>query len=289
MIKLLEHRTPMKEVVLTEGPGAGYKIEARDFNLSGIIKDISVSKIGGGNYQLYADYRLYCKCDLQGTLGSMSAESYYYSTGEIQNVPVECSEFILELSSDELKEYIIDKLLEDVPEASSENFDITSIDDNDISLYIDKEMLLDDIDANIGSAISDYVYGGGYMHSTYDGTITDINEGGSSHVGNWLESSGFMGITANIFINDDTDFGKWVIQFVDLAVTGENYEEGYYVVSEYDDVEDAFGDDEEGAAIEYAQEYGYPKVDKVKYYYDINQEPIDWGYERETVWEAEEE
>lgn len=274
------------ERVLTEGPGAGYEIKSWDFEFtSGSINKVSISKLN----DRFGDYRLYGECDLSGTLGTLEAESYFYTTGEIHDIPINCSRFIIYFWTDELKDYVIGGIFEELPEDTEETyetFDIEDIDVDKLDMYIDKEMLLNDIKESLDAATNTCVYGGGYSHSTYDGTITEINEGDDSHIGSWFDNARYLSMTADVFIDDDQDFGKEVIKFVDKAVQGENGSEYIIVCDEYDEDIADFDINEENEAIEYAKshENAY-KVLQCKDWEDVEGDVIDM--DTETIWERD--
>ncbi len=122
----------------------------------------------------------------------------------------------------------------------------------------------------------DYVYGAGWMHSKFDGTIAEID--------NTVKDSDIVYgdiFDIEVFEFDakirDTD----VINYVDKAVTGDNFSYMYTVIDEDGNPGDAFF--EEDDAIEYAKRHHCQAVDKTEYKELFGGE-TEW-LDSEIVWE----
>lgn len=232
----------IKESALNEGAGAGYTIEIKGLSNIGIknARVIDFQEIDEWTKGWIVEVNGYC------TIDTLKADSYYYGTGDIENV-----------SADILKVYV--------------NWYSTA---DDVELRdMDK--------ATLCSYISDYLYenfnemkfnfGGGWMHSTYDGTIGDINDKSGDEV--------------ELKITDSE-----VINYIDKAVQGENTYTQYDIIVDgdtYDTVED------EEEAIRVAEELSSSEdyadsqisVETYNVLYDFYGTPIDDLGVTETIWE----
>jgi hypothetical protein len=136
-------------------------------------------------------------------------------------------------------------------------------------------------DCLVGATVSiDYMYGGGWSHSKFDGTIAEIN--------NLVKDSDIVyGDTFDIEVFEldakirDTD----VIDYVDKAVTGDNIVTEYTVFDSDDEPVDTFF--EKSDAINFAKENHYARVDSEEFIEKANGDQ-DFGH-RETVWENDSE
>ena len=115
------------------------------------------------------------------------------------------------------------------------------------------------------------VFGGGWMHSTYDGTIDAVDEEDGD---------------VNLVITDQE-----AIDYIDTAVQGENYAESYVVTDETDTVLEAFDTEEE--AVAFAKEelktgsYETLTVERYNNYWGYGGEYIDTFGDGEVVWQGE--
>ena len=231
---------------LTEGPGAGYSIETKGLNVDGFITSANVV----GNTDL--GYTIVeCDCKISGYADEIYAQSYYYGTGEIENVPVEVTKVVFQLADAEGRD-----------------------EDGNLDLSILSDIAIDDL--NSAKDIKD-IYGGGWSHSTWDGTLVEATTKDKvkfNGVG-WVTS-------ATIKVTD-----KAVIEFVDKAVQGENTKTTFEVRDEDDDWLESFDTQED--AIEYAKQ-DRRAVEVIRYedYYDIHGETYSTS-ESETVWKREDE
>lgn len=189
----IDKKRSMRERLLKEGPGAGYTITADGFSNVTITSARVIEADGDGGL-----------VEVNGTctIDELHAESYYYGTGKMYDIQADITQV-----------YVNDYDL-----GYDEN--ISEMSEDELIIFV-TEYVKNDIDK------IEYTYGGGYIHSTYDGSIDD----------------GDAQIALQI-----TD--KDAIHFIDIAVVGDNYSEEYRVTTEYNGDIDYFED--EDSAVEYA-------------------------------------
>lgn len=233
---------------LNEGPGAGY-------TLSGIINLNRVQAIRKVTVERETEpyswntHNIFLDCVITGTTEDLEAQSYFYGKG-IGEVPVE-------ITTVELAVHI--------PE------------DEDPNEFAKEHM--DEIEEGLqGLAVKvEYVYGGGYVHSTFDGTISEIDHAVS-------DSDSYDGdVSFELWALDAKITDESVIDYIDKAVTGDTSIEVYAVIDEDGEPVDEFS--EEADAIKFAKENGYPEVRRDIYELLINGDE-DFA-DSETVWEAD--
>lgn len=230
---------PAKERPLNEGPGAGYKIECKGYRVGNADKGaVKVSDFGENAKKLEFD------CRVVGTVDSIHASSYYYGAD------------IEDSDSPELRSFEIDAIMTIVPNDIYENEDEAF------------QAALDEL------GDSEIVYGGGWSHSTYDGTILEYED-----LSRFYDPENFG---ATMFSGHLTN--QETIDFIDKAVQGENIDVLYTI--EVDGAEewdsgwcdsDADLDDEMRAVAEdILTEEPDAEVKSFRYeeFYDINGEPI---------------
>lgn len=225
-------RTKKESKYLREGPGAGYEIEAKghyDSPYNIVIKDIVSDENDYGKW-----CTVHCDFNADVTFDEISFYSYYYGA-----------------------------TLKDI----SANVDVSDY-EIEFDDYEESDITVERCEAAIRWASFDYetVYGGGWSHSTYDGTLSDRE--GEPQV---------------CLSNKSAE----LIYFIDDAVTGDNIFSEYVVYDENEDLEYFFDENE---AIEYAKANNGTEVIK-QYWEDVylNEEERDYiPYgERETVWERD--
>lgn len=255
-----------------EGPGAGYTIHAEDISyVSG--KNIKVESISSTEIILTGDFKF--------KVGTLSAESYYYNTGDISDVDCIANKLSIYLEYTNITEYFnfeealkpnaLKRIKNAIFKSSAKDYDWATTDDvkfndlvdeygyqNDSIIYnyltasdfdIKSSDFISGVDYLIEDFIADnrdssFVYGGGYMHSTYDGQIMSI------------EDNDF----ADMYIDDSTEKGKQTIEYIDKAVQGENVSVEYEVYIDNDFKDGFYNDDDEdedaeNKAIVYAKDY----------------------------------
>ena len=191
---------------IDEGPGAGYFIKAKNFIFeSGGILDITSVETVKTQYSNANAYVIEGTANLKGYVNSMYAKSYYYNTGNIEEAECELTQFKITLYDEDINE--------DKPVAA----------DN-----IDKSTLQKILVDTLRYASSDVVYGGGWSHTTYDGTIVNDKD---------LLDTDYYEVTAVIKLTDSD-----LINYIDKAVQGENYDI-YYQTDDmeiFDTAEEAY-------------------------------------------------
>ena len=181
------------------GAGAGYTITLRNCKIQS-INSISIDEFTETKMGPYIGHEVVVDCDID-VIGDIRAESYMYSCDWIKNVPMTITSATLSIDS---PDGVTEKTVEDAIREGSFN--------------------------------GEGVYGGGYIHSTFDGEfeIDDIAE--SDY---WNDITG-----ATVKINHPN-----IIQFIELAVTGDNKE---YEVRFNNEPIEGFEDEDE--AIEYLKQ-----------------------------------
>lgn len=245
---------------LKEGPGAGYTIDVKDYNVQS-IDNLTLDSIERAGNKYFVGITIKGKCIGKVIANGVHAESYYYGTEELNDVPAEFTWFEYDFTDD----YYIDELiLNDNAVKSrifkdySEDYDsVEDVDYSDFSLEeIFKYLTVEDIDPvsikeyleqEIDDASSSLIYGGGWSHATYDGQLTKDDSG--------AESFDNANITCDMYITN-----KEIIEYIDKAVSGNNTEETYEIIDdEYDDIIESYNtneydlDDVIKKAIEYAE------------------------------------
>lgn len=225
---------------LNEGPGAGYTIHVDGLSLFN-IKSAKVT-------EYVKESGWFVDVDGTCTIDNLSAESYYYGTGIIHDVDARIKKIWVNW-------YWVD-----------EDDDLSNMSESDLCDFITEYAhdRLSDVDFET-------VYGGGWMHSTYDGTIDAIDSE-----------------------RDDVDLvitDQDIINYIDKAVQGENYIDEYYVYSDVYGVVDAF--ESESSAIEVAKsylesgDYDSLTVEHGLNYYDVEGMPIETFDDWEVVWDSD--
>ena len=175
---------------------------------------------------VYTDkgYVIKALCDFVGKVKEFRADSYYSGTGDVDNLPIHCDSFEIRIPLDN------DEVIEEITNGSKE---ITK--DN-----IDADYLAEAVLDVLYTSECSFVYGGGYVHSKYDGQVNDYG-----HLN--YDPYYFDDIKATIYLTNQEDIDK-----VDRMTQGYGYETIYTVFDEDGDIVDSFESEED--AIEFAQE-----------------------------------
>jgi len=159
------------------GAGAGYTIETKDVKITGDIQIYGFDKVREDSNTMFKYDVIEVDCNVPIT-GSVRAESYMYNCDWIKNVPMTVTTVTINFMQYEgAKEVTEADILE--------------------------------ILRNTTNYVGEGVYGGGYIHSTFDGEF-DIRP--SSDYADDIDA-------AVITINHAN-----IVNFIDLAVTGDNRE-----------------------------------------------------------------
>lgn len=284
-------RKPIRESKhrrLTEGPGAGYTIDwtldnIYSVNADGVSVFLNRQEYSGASHRgsLLISCNVKCKAKCSVTIDS--ASSYYYGIpNSIENVDAMITAIYIPIVDESYKyevvsdggEYVVvvskvwyerkfagteisrheslneayDKILQLVEKEVSDNI-------NNESYFYD---LITDLANSEGRKFS-YTYGGGWSHSTYDGTLSAIDEKRYDY------------IDAELL---DAD----IIKFIDEAVQGENYWEYYKVTFNGGWDESYDTKDELKSELSNMNPDELDEIDSVylsREYYDENEEPID--------------
>lgn len=266
-------------MLIKEGPGAGYTITVGDYDVVS-IDDFVVDSI---ELTLYGGLLIKGKCKGKVIANQLIAESYMYSTEELDNISAEFDWFEYEPDSrfmsefikneNELKRRIFDKYKNEdyydtVDDVSideffaDEIFDLLTVDILDIDAI--KNMLKYDIENDSSSM----VYGGGYVHSTYNGQLVETDDSSFNNIY----------LICNLHIAPNEIY-QWCapIEYIDMAVTGENISTTYDIW----DSEDNSDIMESYDSTEYSLE---DIVDKAIKFANDNNIDIEDLYITETTW-----
>jgi hypothetical protein len=269
-------------MLIKEGPGAGYTITVGDYDVVS-IDDFVVDSIELAGTESYAGLLIKGKCKGKVVANQLIAESYMYGTEELNDISAEFDWFEYEYNSDyiseiiknenELKRRIFDKYKNekyydtvddvDIDEfLFPEIFDLITIDILDNSEI--KNMLKYDIENDSSSMI----YGGGYVHSTYNGQLVETDDSSFNNIN----------LVCNLHIAPNEIY-QWCapIEYIDMAVTGENISTTY-------DIWDS-GDNSDTIESYSSKEYSLEDiVDKAIKFANDNDIDIEDLYITETTW-----
>lgn len=195
---------------LNEGPGAGYTIE---------VDGLSDINVNSANVTEYVD-EVGWYVDVDGTcnIDNLSANSYYYGTGYLYNVPAKITKVFVNW-------YWVD-----------EYDDLSEMDEDELARFMTSY-----IKDRLDDTKFETVYGGGWMHSTYDGTIDAID----SERGD-----------IDLVITDQD-----IINYIDIAVQGENTYSEYRIMCNDTFNGEVYEDEDE--AIEEAKRQFYSQADGI--------------------------
>ncbi len=221
------------------GAGAGYTLEAKEIIISS-IHSIKLNRVLEA-YTTYDTINFEAEFDteIDCIINDISFESYEYG------------------DSLDVVHGIITKLV-----LSFENTDAKSESDSDIAEWIEKHIYTIREELVNDHFSTNYMVGGGYIHTTFDGYIVKTDDMNAVEHPYYYVNDNAMCITAAEVMIDPED--KNIVDYIDRAVTGEN------MLTEYttEDNEEFF--DDIHAAIEYAKDNGYDKV-----YYQTQKETVD--------------
>lgn len=214
--------------MLTEGPGAGYTINWTFDKLIKVnnckVKAVTEDSWWGDGYFIID----FSDVDIDITVDVTGYWSYYYgSNEELSNVSAKITDLRLEGITDLSGIYDYDYDEYDYQEAVNALYNMSA------------EQLQRLINNNVGFGSFEYNYGGGYMHSTFDGQIAEIDETTTDD-----------GVSFTAYIED-----KEVNDWIDKCVLGEN---GYREYCLFDDNREPIDDEyfeNEDEAIERADEF----------------------------------
>ena len=272
------------------GAGAGYTISVKDCDVVDLNESsIRIVKLGDWDNGLVRGGSAIVECDIKIT-GSVSAESYYYGCDYIEDVPMSVVSAEVNLgfgngfnkeilTREAVSKYTSQFGVDDIESLYEELIDNVTVNDIDMSYVVD--VLKHDISNLTGKGS----YGGGWVHSTFDGEfeLDDIDD-----------RSGYND-TYNLMIQINN---ANVVEFIDKAVTGDNIQ---YLAWDDNDVIDAFNTEKEAidALIEYIRDevltkYPIEDVDfsaytvQEEFYYMTDAENYGDADLGEVVWTADE-
>ena len=195
------------------GAGAGYKITSKDIYVEGRV---TKAEVVGKDY--LGDPLILCDCDMKGKIGSLRASSYMYSTEEIEDV-----------------DFVVKKAL------------LTYTNYYDISaekLVNDLDALTDIVIDDLNGGSIDFIYGGGWSHTTWDGSICSVedslkNANRTDYNYFYVDNANFVAAIEAKVTDEET------IKYVDKAVTGDNIRVSYVVLDYEDSVIEVFDNEDD--------------------------------------------
>ena len=252
--------------ILKEGPGAGYSIKSyvkiSKVNSFGFDKVTAFRKSDYGYFAVTAEFN----CDVDAIASDLRFRSYAYG-GEINSeVPVKISKMEMDFTVAPFSD------IEDEAEYKEK---MSSITKENVMQYVDLDVIKETLVSD--SFETDIVFGGGWAHSTYDGTLSTMEDyvdyGNASY--NDYESA-IDKVDAKI-----TD--EEVIKYVDDVVSGENYQDSFGVYDEDYELLDSF--DDLNDAVKFAKENNGAYIERDTYEVKFGGE-LDF-ISSETVWYAD--
>ena len=173
----------LNEKALNEGPGAGYTIKGTT-----IIKVDNVKVLSKEDNEYDTTYEV--SFNGRGT-ADIEFASYYYGDS-LEDVPVVATKAYVDVDTDDINNgYTVEQYIE--------------------SLFYNEELKID------------LIYGGGWLHSTYDGTVAS-------------EEYPAENTYADIVITDMKITDEDIIQYIDAVVQGEFENDDYFEESLSDDI-----------------------------------------------------
>lgn len=246
---------------LNEGPGAGYKITSKCTiqKINSLALDKIVAFKEDETYGLvYVDTTFNCDIDLY--VDDLKFSSYYYGGDLDRGVEGKATKISLGMTFE---------------------VDSTKVDSEFVERKINRE--LDGIKSALVKETFDtkIVYGGGWFHSTYDGTLAEISD---------VYSVDYTGAYHNDYDTEVTGADakiteQDVIGYIDKVVQGDDQETHYNVFDEDGDLIETFDSQED--AIEFAKSNNGDSVEEIILIIDINGEAD--VLDSTTVWRHEED
>ena len=174
----------LNEKALNEGPGAGYTIKGT----TTIIKVDNVKVLSKEDNEYDTTYEV--SFNGRGT-ADIEFASYYYGSN-LEDVPVVATKAYVDVDTNDINNgYTVEQYIE--------------------SLFYNEELKID------------LIYGGGWSHSTYDGTVAS-------------EEYPAENTYADIVITDMKITDEDIIQYIDAVVQGEFEDDDYFEESLSDDI-----------------------------------------------------
>lgn len=232
--------------MLKEGPGAGYPIKSyvriSKVNSFELDKVTAFRKSDYGYFAVTAEFN----CDIDAIASDLRFSSYEYG-GEISSeVPVKISKMEMDFTVAPFS---------DIEDESEYREKMSGVTEENVMQYVDinsvKETLISD------NFETDIVYGGGWAHATYDGTLSTMKDYVDYNNASYNDYE-FAIDKVDAKITDEE-----VIKYVDEVVSGENYQDSFGVYDENDELLDSF--DDLDAAVEFAKENNGAYIERYTY------------------------
>ena len=188
----------LSEKLLNEGPGAGYEITFKTNPYKNQISNIKIENLSWAENK--KDVEVWFNCDFQ-TEADIRVEFYYYEHEE-EDVKVEAHQGFMFIDNDYLvnTEGIEITLGDDIPEMDKEKL---------------AEIVKDEVNAHT-FVDGGYVYGGGWGHSVYDGSLSDADRPAEDNA------------YGDIYFSDLRIVDEGIIDTFELYASGE-FEEDEYI------------------------------------------------------------
>ena len=252
--------------ILKEGPGAGYSIksyvEISKVNSFELDKVTAFRKSDYGYFEVTAEFN----CDVDAIASDLRFSSYGYG-GELNSeVPAKISKMEMDFTVAPFSD------IEDEAEYKEK---MSSITEENVMQYVDIDVIKETLVSD--SFETDIVFGWGWSHSTYDGTLSTMKDYVDYNNASYNDYEFAIDkVDAKI-----TDEG--VIKYVDDVVSGENYQDSFGVYDENDELLDSFDDLDD--AVKFAKENNGAYIER--YIYEVKFDGELDFISSETVWYAD--
>lgn len=252
--------------ILKEGPGAGYSIKSyvkiSKVNSFELDKVIAFRKSDYGYFAVTAEFN----CDVDAITSDLRFSSYEYG-GEINSeVPVKISKMEL---------YFTVAPFSDIEDETEYKEKMSSITEENVMQYVDLDVIKETLVSD--SFETNIVFGWGWIHSTYDGTLSTMKD----YVD--YDNASYNDYEFDIDRVDAKITDEEIIKYVDDVVSGENYQDSFGVYDENDELLDSFDDLDD--AVEFAKENNGAYIERYIYEVKFDGE-LDFT-SSETVWYAD--
>ena len=252
--------------MLKEGPGAGYSIKSyvkiSKVNSFELDKVVAFRKSDYGYFAVTAEFN----CDIDANASDLRFSSYEYG-GEISSeIPVKISKMEMDFTVAPFS---------DIEDESEYKEKMSSITEENVMQYVDLDVIKETLVSD--SFETDIVFGWGWSHSTYDGTLSTMKDYVDYNNASYNDYE-FAIDRVDAKLTDEE-----VIKYVDEVVSGENYQDSFGVYDENDELLDSFDDLDD--AVKFAKENNGAYIERYTYEVKFDGE-LDFNSSI-TVWYAD--
>ena len=262
--------------VVNEGPGAGYTVSGK--TSANKINSFTITNLtlddDGRDVNQYNAVNITADCDIDCTTEELYGESYYYD-GLVDEAHSKITKMEFSVGYIDFRQ--LDDSFEQILSYYKDSPGLFSVKPEAVKTWLEShQQVLQDVVMDLLYEVeTSTVIGGGWAHTTWDGTMSVI--GDSVDVGSY----GYSDLNSIELKCVDQD----AIDYIDKATRGDNFYDEYEVMDSDDDVMEGFADEDE--AIDYARKNDGYAVYKTTYR-ELYGEDIDY-IDRELVWERTED